>query len=1146
MIMASSVVFAQTEKTKITPQKKLGYSVSDVMAPGEVIQELTSAKMQQNQLQSAPLQQFGKYSSPVMASPKSVKAIPNSGMTDALLYSQMTIGTFGASSQDFETSFDAYDSQGADDFTVTGGPWNINALRFYGSYYNGSGPAIGINIEFYADNAGLPGASVGSYPVTAYSEAAGLFTVELPSTLVLADGTYWISIQARMDFAAGGQFAWQAAAAPQIGLEGVWQNPGGGFGSCTSWCGLSVAYPTYTDRDFTFELFDALPLPVLAPYPYCQAVNGLFDIGGYVMYEMYLYASETYNFSICFEDLCCGGDYIGSGDGDFTMYDAAMTELFYIDGNSTCNYNASTFNSAFEDWAPPADGYYYLMVSDYYGTYSATFTLAYISGGAVPLVVNETCTTDAGAFAAGDGVFYQIDMLTSSTYNFSICNLDATCAGDYTTGGAGDGDLYLIDNTGATAFYIDGTSACGWNASTWGTAYEDFAPAYNGCYYLYVTDYAGASGTYTLGHIRVGCNVPCPPGGIAEGEAQIPNDGTDVTNGGCNMVTPAFTAINNGDIYCGQTNTYTTGGGTGLARDTDWYRFEVTSSPDAYWNFDISVTAEFNLQVLLIDAGSDNCTDYSIVGVVTAGMCETAVLNGDYPDGIYYIWVGPQTATGNPYPYGGGPYEYALEFNATELGYPVATVNPMSVEVFLAPESSTSTNLTLGNTGTYQLDYVAGTSGTTAPVFSDNFDTYAAGVQLAVQNGTDWTTWSNAPGSAEDPYVSSDVAYNGANSVLITGTNDCVHAFPNYTTGSYKISFRMYIPTGFDGYFNTLQLFNGASSEWGMQAYFDAGGVASIDAGASSAATWAFSYDTWSYHELFIDLDNDWAEYYFDGVSIVAWQWSTGTFGTGTLNQLGGNNFYAYVGTQTPKYYFDDYKFEQNVNDWLTLDGGLSVSGSIAQGGPNVNVSLGFSSVGKPAGMTYNKVINLTTNELGAKTSYAIPVTMMVGYSISGNVYYGNTGTSKPMQTNTTVNCTPGPTVPTGALGAYTIRPLADGNYTLGGASTKPWGGLQALDAIQVQRFVSGAITFTNLQRRSGDVNKSSSVQNLDATFIRRRVSSIAVPQWTAPDWIFDGPFGTPPALQEYPFTISGSNITLEFRTLCSGDVNGSYSPPAE
>jgi hypothetical protein len=177
-------------------------------------------------------------------------------------------------------------------------------------------------------------------------------------------------------------------------------------------------------------------------------------------------------------------------------------------------------------------------------------------------------------------------------------------------------------------------------------------------------------------------------------------------------------------------------------------------------------------------------------------------------------------------------------------------------------------------------------------------------------------------------------------------------------------------------------------------------------------------------------------------------------------------------------------------------------------------------------------------------TGFAIPYTL--GYKVSGNVYYGHTGIGKPMATNTTVTLSPHGTTSTTTGGYYEFISVADGNYTLGGNSSKPYGGLQALDAIQVQRFVAGAVTFTSLQRRAGDVNMSSSVQNLDATFIRRRVGSIAVPQWTAPNWIFDGPFGTPPALQGLPVTVSGSNVSVELRTLCSGDVNNSYTPPAE
>ncbi len=203
--------------------------------------------------------------------------------------------------------------------------------------------------------------------------------------------------------------------------------------------------------------------------------------------------------------------------------------------------------------------------------------------------------------------------------------------------------------------------------------------------------------------------------------------------------------------------------------------------------------------------------------------------------------------------------------------------------------------------------------GTTA-VFEDDFEAYNSGEQLACQNQTDWTTWDYSPCSGNDPYVSADVSYSGVNSVVIEGVDDLVKVIENYTEGLYKVSFYMYVPTGFLGYFNALQLFNGADSEWGMQVYFDENGQGIIDGGGQGAATFGFSYDTWMYIELIVDLNNDWAEYKLDGNSIHGWQWSIGAFGQGTLNQLGGIDFYAWDGSQgkgIPKYYFDDFMIEE-------------------------------------------------------------------------------------------------------------------------------------------------------------------------------------------------------------------------------------------
>ncbi|MBN1338487.1 MAG: T9SS type A sorting domain-containing protein [Bacteroidales bacterium] len=231
-------------------------------------------------------------------------------------------------------------------------------------------------------------------------------------------------------------------------------------------------------------------------------------------------------------------------------------------------------------------------------------------------------------------------------------------------------------------------------------------------------------------------------------------------------------------------------------------------------------------------------------------------------------------------------------------------------------------------------------------IFFDDFESYTAGQQLAMQS-TSWTTWSNSPGSAEDPYIVTDQAYSGTKSVVIEGTNDCVYPMPNYTTGNFGISFMFYVPTGFNGYFNALQLFNGASSEWGMQVFFDVGGMGSIDGGAQTAATFTYPYNTWMSIEVNVDLNSDWAEFFIDGNLIHGWVWSSGTFGTGTLNQLGGCNFYAWGDNGTPKYYFDDFML-------VDLTGVLSAPTNLTGVANGLNVNLSWTAPNTKGLLGYN------------------------------------------------------------------------------------------------------------------------------------------------------------------------------------------------
>jgi hypothetical protein len=215
-------------------------------------------------------------------------------------------------------------------------------------------------------------------------------------------------------------------------------------------------------------------------------------------------------------------------------------------------------------------------------------------------------------------------------------------------------------------------------------------------------------------------------------------------------------------------------------------------------------------------------------------------------------------------------------------------------------------------------NYIGATSGPSnvvmatpqASVFSffDDFEAYTAGTQLVVQNPNDWTTWSGTPGTGEDPIVSDAFAFSGSNSVLIVQNNDLVKPFGELTSGAWEITFQVYIPNGLAGYFNTLSGFTPNPFEWGMECYFDVGGGGRVLGGSSTAITFAYAYDTWQEVKVIVDLDNDWAQFYFDGSMIHEWQWTLGASGGGSALQLDANDFFG--ATANDQMFFDDYNIE--------------------------------------------------------------------------------------------------------------------------------------------------------------------------------------------------------------------------------------------
>jgi hypothetical protein len=183
----------------------------------------------------------------------------------AVLYDQTdNAGTNGFPSQDFEAAFDAYDNQGADDFVIPAvdGSWTINEVYIMGSYST-TGPAAAVNVYFYQDAAGLPGAPVFSALGVVPTDVGGDLTIALAPAAVLSSGTYWVSVQAVMDFTPFGQWFWSTRTV-QSNSPYAWQNPGGGFGTpCSTWgagaatCGVGGG----VDPDSLFRLSGTVTPP---------------------------------------------------------------------------------------------------------------------------------------------------------------------------------------------------------------------------------------------------------------------------------------------------------------------------------------------------------------------------------------------------------------------------------------------------------------------------------------------------------------------------------------------------------------------------------------------------------------------------------------------------------------------------------------------------------------------------------------------------------------------------------------------------------------------------------------------------------------------------------------------------------------------
>ncbi len=171
-------------------------------------------------------------------------------------YSQLTTDTTnGVSSQNFETDFDAYDDQAADDFPMKK-KCKVTKISWIGQY-SGFPTAVAdsFHITIYKWTKSRVRQVLVDQDQLTYSQPVtnpGTFVTTNLSPFTLGKGMYWISIVANMSIDPNGQWFWEIID-PIHFDPAMWQNPGGGFTVCPKWADMGKCLGISPD-DLAFQI----------------------------------------------------------------------------------------------------------------------------------------------------------------------------------------------------------------------------------------------------------------------------------------------------------------------------------------------------------------------------------------------------------------------------------------------------------------------------------------------------------------------------------------------------------------------------------------------------------------------------------------------------------------------------------------------------------------------------------------------------------------------------------------------------------------------------------------------------------------------------------------------------------------------------
>lgn len=255
------------------------------------------------------------------------------------------------------------------------------------------------------------------------------------------------------------------------------------------------------------------------------------------------------------------------------------------------------------------------------------------------------------------------------------------------------------------------------------------------------------------------------------------------------------------------------------------------------------------------------------------------------------------------------------------------------------------------------------TLGAQTTIFEENFDAYTAG-NYAGNESPYMTSWSETPGGFDDCFISNAQASSPSNSIEIVGQSgpmDALCQFPQSydAVGHYRFSMKMYIPTGYAGYFN-CQESTTPGLGWKCDVFFSIAGTGYLSSnGDTSSIEFTYPKDAWFDVVVEADLTNDQGELFISGTSEGTFMWSPGVTGTETFKRWGGVNYYAYgPNNEQSNYFVDDLKLE-DITDYTSVSSNSNFDFSVYPNPSNGQIAIQWED-----NSTYDLIVTDITGKL--------------------------------------------------------------------------------------------------------------------------------------------------------------------------------------